>query len=60
MYKVTHCVNQCRKSGKTDSNDHPYVFCKEKQKVCIAQRWCPEQLKYIISERAKSICGSYR
>ena len=62
MYKVTYCANQCKKSGDDtkDSDGHSYVFCKLSQKPCVSQRWCPEQQKYIVSERANSVCKNYR
>jgi hypothetical protein len=62
MYKVTCCINQCRKSDDTfkDGNGNPYVCCKITQNICLSQRWCTEQQKYIVSERAVTICKNYK
>lgn len=62
MYKVTCCANQCRKSGNgtKDSDGNSYIFCKLSKAKCISQRWCPEQQKYIISERANLGCKNFR
>ena len=61
MYRINCCTYQCRKSGEgtKDDNGNSYVFCRLTQKLCVSQRWCPEQQKYIVSERAKSICKNY-
>lgn len=58
----THCVNQYRKSGEEtkDNNGNSYIFCKKTRGLCFAQRWCPEQNKYIISERANKVCKNYK
>lgn len=61
-YVITYCGNQCRKSGE-DSKDtcgYPYIFCRITNKMCTAQRWCPEQEKYIVSERANKTCKNYK
>lgn len=61
MYIHTYCRNQKRKSGENtrDENNCPYIFCKLTDEICVAQRWCPEQKKHIISERAKNICKKF-
>jgi hypothetical protein len=43
-----------------DINGYSHIYCKLTKELCIAQRFCPEQDKYIISERAKNICKNYR
>lgn len=60
-YVTTYCINQCRKTGEgtKDDNGKPYIFCKLTGELCVAQRWCPEQEKHIVSERAKNICKNY-
>lgn len=57
----TYCKYQCRKSGSefTDNNGYSYIYCRKSQELCIAQRWCSEQEKYIISERANKTCRNY-
>lgn len=60
-YIPTCCKNQCRKTGEDakDENGYPYIYCRLTKELCIAQRWCPEQQKHIISERARNICKKY-
>lgn len=61
-YIQTCCVNQTRKSGENskDNSGYPYIYCKITDKMCVAQRWCPEQRKHIVSERANKICKYYK
>ena len=58
---TTYCKNQSRRSGdkSKDNNGYAYIFCRLNKEMCIAQRWCPEQQKYIVSERACKICKKY-
>lgn len=60
-YIPTCCKNQYKKTGDSskDNNGNSYIFCRKTQQMCFAQRWCPEQKKYIISERANKICKNY-
>lgn len=62
MYKVTCCANQCRKSSDKfkDSNGYQFVCCNISQDLCLSQRWCSEQQKYIVSEHADKLCKNYR
>lgn len=62
MYTVTFCSNQMCRAGKqyADDNNQKYVCCKVTKELCVAQRWCPEQQKYIVSERAKNICKNFK
>lgn len=62
MYKITNCSNQMFKveDKYKDSNGQRYVCCRLTKELCCAQRWCPEQEKYIVSERAKNICKNYK
>lgn len=62
MYNITFCSNQMKRSGDKykDINGYSHIYCKLTKELCIAQRFCPEQDKYIISERAKNICKNYR
>ena len=61
-YRTTYCGNQTRKAGNVskDENGYPYIYCKITNALCVAQRWCPEQHKHIISERANRICKNYK
>lgn len=58
---TTFCRNQSRRTGEgsKDENGYPYIFCRLTKEVCMAQRWCPELKKFVISERAKKICKKY-
>lgn len=58
---TTFCRNQSRHTGEgsKDENGYPYIFCKLTKEMCMAQRWCPELKKFVISERAKKICKKY-
>ena len=60
-YIPTCCQHQCKKSDENskDVNGRAYVFCRLTNELCVAQRWCPEQQKYIVSERAINICKKY-
>ncbi len=60
-YRITFCPYQSRRSGEGTSDDsgNAYIFCGKTGEKCIAQRWCPEQGKFVISERAGSICKYY-
>lgn len=61
MAAVTYCRNSCRRTGENskDNNGCAYVFCKITGQMCVAQRWCSEKQKHIISERAGKICKKF-
>lgn len=62
MYNITCCINQMKKRDErfSDCNGNMRICCRLTKELCVAQRWCPEQEKYIISERAKNICKNYK
>ena len=59
---ATYCRNEKYKIGDQykDAQGNRRVCCCLNNDVCIAQRWCPEQNQYIVSERAKNICKNYK
>lgn len=61
-YVTTYCQYEKYKVGSQfkDEQGNKRVCCQLSNDICIAQRWCPEQQKYIISERAKNICKDYK
>ena len=61
-YVTTYCQYEKYKAGNQfkDEQGNKRVCCCLNNDICIAQRWCPEQEKYIVSERAKKICKNYK
>ena len=61
-YIATSCINEKYKSGEEykDTQGNRRICCRLDNNLCIAQRWCTKQKKYIISERAKDICKNYK
>lgn len=61
-YIITCCEYEKYKVGEKfkDKQGNKRVCCQLSNDVCIAQRWCPAQKKYVINERAKDICKDYK
>ena len=61
-YIATYCRNQKTKNGEQfiDAQGNKRICCCLNNDICIAQRWCPEQNQYIVSEREKNICKNYK
>lgn len=53
------CRHQMSKSDVVDEKGNKYIYCRKTNGICIGQRFCPEQQRYIISERVKNICRDY-
>lgn len=47
------------KSDVVDEKGNKYIYCGKTNSICIGQRFCPDQQRYIISERVKNICRDY-
>ena len=49
-------------SYRRDNNDelHPKIYCKLLKDFCVAQRFCLEKSKYIITEKIEYTCKNFK
>lgn len=53
------CINAYKNSKHKDENGEQLVVCQKTGDICIAQRYCTNESKYIVSERANVYCKDY-
>ena len=54
------CEFQSYKKEFKDEQKHKQIYCSKNQCLCNAQRYCTEQGKWLVSERAKYICKDFK
>lgn len=53
------CVNAYVTFKNKDALDQKLVSCILTKEPCVAQRYCSDLRRYIVSERAKSQCNKF-
>jgi len=54
------CKFQSYKKEYKDELNQKQIYCSKNQCLCYGQRYCTEQHKWIVSERAKYICKDFK
>lgn len=54
------CQNQYSSSKNTDELGRKIVMCKKTRESCLAQRFCTELKRYIVSEQAEKYCKYFK